>query len=316
MNKIIDELVGVKTVAITGHIRPDGDCIGSIMGLYNYLNETMPELDVDAYVQRVPENFMYLKNIDKVIVDYPDTDKVYDVMFCLDSSDLERIGDASKYFKQAKKTICIDHHITNEKYTDVNHVLPKASSTAEVIYDLLEDEKISKEVAECLYTGIIHDTGVFKHSNTLKHTLEVAGNLIEKGVKFSQIIDESFYMKTFLQNQLLGMALVRADTESNGKIIYSYLDLATMEMFRAKPSDLDGIIDQLRVTKGVEVAMLAHETDRGVFKISLRSNNNVDVSKIASEYGGGGHIKAAGCTINGVIHEVICGLVEKISKQL
>ena len=316
MKKIIDELNGVETVAITGHIRPDGDCIGSIMGLYNYLIEVCPYLDVDVYAQRVPENFKYIKNTDKVIIDYPDVSKVYDVMICLDSSDLARIGDADKYFETAKKTICIDHHISNDNYAMINYVLPDASSTCEVLYGLFDDEKITLEVAEALYTGLIHDTGVFKHSNTSKYTLEVAGNLIKKGVGFSKIIDESFYMKTFLQNKLLGMALLNAKMTLEDKVIYSYMDLKTMEENNALPSDLDGIIDQLRVTQGVEVAILAHETSENEYKISMRSNNDVNVSEIAGSFGGGGHIKAAGCSIVGDINSIIEELVDKISKQL
>jgi phosphoesterase RecJ-like protein len=315
MRKITTEIAECKYVGITGHIRPDGDCIGSIMALYNYLIENMPGIYVDVYAQRVPENFNYLKNIDKVIVDYPDTDKIYDVMICLDSSDLERIGEADKYFKAAKRTICIDHHISNDNYADVCHVVADASSTCEVLYDLFEDDEISKEVAEALYTGIIHDTGVFKHSNTSKHTLEVTGCLINKGVGFSKIIDESFYMKTFLQNQILGICLLNAKMTLNNKVIYSYIDMETMTKNKAVPSDLDGVIDQLRVTEGVEVAILLHETSEGEYKVSMRSNNDVNVSEIAVSFGGGGHIKAAGCSIKGDVDSIISSLVEKISKQ-
>ncbi|MBE5935973.1 MAG: bifunctional oligoribonuclease/PAP phosphatase NrnA [Lachnospiraceae bacterium] len=316
MKNIFEVLQDVEHIGITGHIRPDGDCIGSIMSLYNYIVDNMPELDVDVYAQRVPENFRYIKNIDKVIVDYPDVDKVYDVMICLDSSDLERIGEADKYFKSAKKTVCIDHHISNDSYADICHVLPNASSTCEVLFDLFEEDKISKSVAEALYTGVIHDTGVFKHSNTSKHTLEVAGCLINKGVAFSKIIDESFYQKTFLQNQILGKCLLNASMTLGNKVIYSYIDLKTMEENKAMPSDLDGVIDQLRITEGIEVAILLHETSEGIYKISMRSNNDVNVSEIAMTYGGGGHIKAAGCSAQGDIHTIIEDLVDKISKQL
>ena len=314
MKNIMDMLDGIKCVGITGHIRPDGDCIGSIMSLYNYLVENVPQIDVDVYAQCVPEDFNYIKNIDKVIVDYPDVNKVYDVMICLDSSDLERIGEADKYFKSAKKTICIDHHISNDNYADVCHVVSDASSTCEVLYDLYDDAKISKSVAEALYTGIIHDTGVFKHSNTSKHTLEVAGCLIDKGVDFSKIIDESFYKKTFLQNQILGKCLLNAKLTLNNKVIYSYIDKLTMDANSAVPSDLDGVIDQLRVTEGVEVAILLHETNEGEYKISMRSNNKVNVSEIALSYGGGGHVKAAGCSVKGDINTIIDGLVETPSR--
>ena len=132
----------------------------------------------------------------------------------------------------------------------------------------------------------------------------------------SKIIDESFYMKTFLQNQILGKCLLNAKMTLDDKVIYSYIDMATMKANNAVPSDLDGVIDQLRVTEGVEVAILLHETSEGEYKISMRSNNDVNVSEIAVSYGGGGHIKAAGCSIKGDINTIVGNLVEKISNQL
>ena len=267
------------------------------------------------FLERVPEDFLYLPNVDKIITDYPDVEP-FDVMICLDSSDLERIGESKKYFEQAKKTVCIDHHISNDNYAIVCHVLPNASSTCEVLYGIFDEEKISKDVAESLYTGLIHDTGVFKHSNTSKYTLEVAGSLIEKGIAFSKIIDESFYKKTFLQNQLLGMCLLIAKLELDGKVIVSFISKNTMDEHKAKPSDLDGIIDQLRITDGVEVAILLNETDYDVYKVSMRANNHVNVSEIALSFGGGGHVKAAGCSIEGKVVDITTKLVDKIKEQL
>ena len=184
------------------------------------------------------------------------------------------------------------------------------------MYGVFEDSKISTNTAIALYTGLIHDTGVFKHSNTSKYTMEVAGSLIDKKVNFSKIIDESFYKKTFLQNQLLGMCLLNARLELEGKVIISSIDKKTMDENNAKPSDLDGIIDQLRVTEGVEVAILLNETEKDVYKVSMRSNNDVNVSEIAVSFGGGGHIKAAGCSISGSVEKITELLVDKIEKQL
>lgn len=315
MTNIIDVLDNAKRIGITGHVRPDGDCLGSCTALYTYLTEQMKNIELSLFLERVPEDFMYLSNVDKIITDYPEMED-FDVMICLDSSDLDRIGEARKYFDNAKKTICIDHHISNDNYAQVNHVLPNASSTAEVLYGLFDYEKISKNTAVSLYTGLIHDTGVFKHSNTSKYTLEVAGSLIEKGIDFSRIIDESFYKKTFLQNKLLGMCLLKATLELDGKVIVSYISKDTMDESNAKPSDLDGIIDQLRITDGVSVAVLLNETDYDVYKVSMRSNNDVNVSEIALSFGGGGHIKAAGCSIEGKVSDVTSKILEKIKEQL
>ena len=315
MTDIIDVLQGVKRIGISGHLRPDGDCLGSCTALYTYLTENIKDIEIFVFLERIPENFMYLPNVDKIITDYPNMEP-FDVMICLDSSDLDRIGEARKYFEKAKKTICIDHHISNDNYAEICHVLPNASSTCEVLYGVFDESKISMNTAVALYTGLIHDTGVFKHSNTSKYTMEIAGSLIDKKVNFSKIIDESFYRKTFLQNQLLGLCLLNAKLELGGKVIVSYIDKDTMDKNNAKPSDLDGIIDQLRVTEGVEVAILLNETDKGVYKVSMRSNNDVNVSEIAVSFGGGGHIKAAGCSISGSVEEITRLLVEKIQKQL
>lgn len=315
MTNIIDVLGDAKRIGITGHVRPDGDCLGSCTALYTYISENMKNVELYMFLERVPEDFLYLTNVDKVITDYPEMEP-FDIMICLDSSDLDRIGDSRKYFEQAKKTVCIDHHISNDNYAEVCHILPNASSTCEVLYGIFDNSKITKNVAVSLYTGLIHDTGVFKHSNTSRYTLEVAGCLVEKGIEFSKIIDESFYKKTFLQNKLLGMCLLNAKLELEGKVIVSYISKDTMDENNAKPSDLDGIIDQLRITDGVEVAILLNETDYDVYKVSMRANGNVNVSEIALSFGGGGHIKAAGCTIQGKVVDVVSTLVDKIKKQL
>ena len=195
-------------------------------------------------------------------------------------------------------------------------VISDASSTCEVLFGLLEEEKISKEVAECIYTGIIHDTGVFKYSCTSAHTMTVAGKLMEKGIDFSSIIDDSFYRKTYVQNQILGRALLESITFLDGKCIFSVIRAKDMDFYGVSSKDMDGIIDQLRITEGIECAIFMYETGSQEFKVSLRSNNIVDVSKIAAYFGGGGHVKAAGCTMSGSIYDVINNLSSHIEKQL
>lgn len=315
MANILDKIERANSIAIAGHVRPDGDCIGSCLGLYNYVKNIFPEKEIDVYLEVAPERFHYIKNIDKVNTSF-EKNMVYDLFVSLDCGDLERLGEARKYFEQAKETINIDHHISNTNFADTNIVKVNASSTCETLYDLLEETNIDEAVAECLYTGLVHDTGVFKHSNTSKHTMEIAGNLIGKGIAFSRIIEESFYQKTFMQNQLLGRCLTESKLLLDGKIIVCAMTSDIMNLFGASAKDIDGVIDQLRVTKGVEVAILIHETMPQTYKVSMRANNKVDVSKIAVIYGGGGHIKAAGCTMTGTVQEVIDQLTKLIEEQL
>ena len=167
----------------------------------------------------------------------------------------------------------------------------------------------------CLYTGIVHDTGVFKHSNTTRKTMEYAGMLLEKGVSTTKIIDETFYQKTFVQNQLLGKALLKSQLYADGQIIISNLSEQDFEELHASTSDSDGIIDQLRITKGVEAAIFLYPIENG-YKVSMRSNEKVKVSEIAKTHGGGGHIRAAGCSMKGTLKDIQSTIISEITEQL
>lgn len=310
-----NELNGIRSVAIAGHVRPDGDCVGSCLGLYNYIKENWPGLCVQVYLEPFSQVFDFLANADQVI---PSCEKEvkYDLFVALDAGDAERLGEAVKYFRTAKRTICIDHHISNRGYADVNYIVPEASSTSELIYSLMEEEKVSKLVAECIYVGIVHDTGVFQYSCTSPRTMEIAGNLMSKGIDFTKIIDETFYQKTYGQNQILGKALLDSILVLDGKCIVSHVTQEDMKRHQVTTKDLDGIVSQLRVTKGVEVAVFLYETAPQEYKVSMRATKDVDVSRIASCFGGGGHVKAAGCTMQGSFYDVVNNLTLHIEQQL
>lgn len=311
---IEDELKDASVVGITGHIRPDGDCIGSTLGLYNYLRCNMPQLEVDLYLEQPSDEFNYLENIDK-IKNEPCPKKKYDVFIVLDCSSIDRIEPFIECFNNAKKTVCIDHHISNSDFADVNLVKPQASSSCEVLYSVLASEKIEKNVAECLYTGIIHDTGVFKYSCTSAETMKIAGEMMEHGIDYSDIIDNSFYKKTYVQNQILGRALLESVMFYDGKCIFSTVTRDEMEFYGVTGKELGGIIEQLRLTDGVEVAIFLYETDENEYKVSLRSKKYIDVSKIAVEFGGGGHVRAAGFTAKGTVYDIINTIGAMIEEQ-
>lgn len=315
MSKLMEMVRDAQTIAILGHVRPDGDCVGSCLAALGYITEQYPEKSVRVYLEKPPERFHYLKHFDEISQD-PGTGQVYDLCICLDSSDEERLGDFGVYFHGATHSICLDHHITNPGYAEYNDIRADASSCCEVLYASLEDEKIGKDVAECLYTGILHDTNVFKNSNTTENTMRVAGRMMAKGIDFSRIIDDGFYRKTYLQNQILGRALMESVMFMDGLCIFSAVRLKDVKFYGVESSDLDGIVDQLRVTEGVECAIFLHEIESHVHKVSMRSNNRVDVSKVAAYFGGGGHVRAAGCTMNGSVYDVINNLSLHIAKQL
>ena len=318
MENILNAVQSASSIAIAGHVRPDGDCVGSCLALYNYLTKYVNydwNKVIDLYLEPVPETFTFLKNADKITSEY-DTNMTYDLFLSLDCSSPDRLGGALPIFERARKTICVDHHISNTRFAGTNLVVPDASSTCEVLYTLLEEEKIDTAIAECLYLGIIHDTGVFKHSNTSRQTMEIAGRLIEKGVNTSQIIDETFYQKTYLQNQILGRCLLESIMVLDGRVIVSCVSRKIQDFYGVVPSDLDGVIDQLRITKGVEAAILIREEETQSYKVSMRSNGILNVSKIAVYFGGGGHVKAAGCNMKGSLHDVINNLLEHMANQL
>ena len=312
MSILLEEIQKAGTVAIGGHIRPDGDCIGSCMGLYSYIIENFPDKKVQVFLEEIPEAFEYLNRKEALSGD----EEKFDLFVSLDCGSPGRLGDAEPVFHAAARKVNIDHHISNTNFAEVNHVEAEASSTCEVLCGLLDVEKIDDFGAQAFYTGIIHDTGVFKHSNTGLSTMEIAGRLMQKGIPFGKIIDESFYMKTYRQLQIMGRCLLESVRVMNGKVIFSVVSRRVLEFYEAKPSDLDGVIDELRTTQGVEVAILLTEKDTMEYKVSMRSNDFVDVSRIACFFGGGGHIRAAGCSIKGSAFDVVNNITEHIEKQL
>ena len=304
----------MNSVGISGHVRPDGDCVGSTMAVYNYITTYHPEISVDIYLESIPNVFRFLKNTDKI--QETAEDKVYDLFIVLDCGDKERLGSNAKYYELAKHTLCIDHHASNQAFAEDNYIIPDASSTCELVFHKMDTDKITKEIAECLYTGIVHDTGVFQYSCTSAQTMNTVGILMEKGINYPKIVDDTFYTKTYNQNRILGYALLNSKLYLDGKVILTYLTKETMQEFECTPKELDGIVNQLRVTKDTVVAVFLYESEDGSYKASFRVNGEFNVAEIALVFGGGGHIKAAGCNLFGPIDEVIGRILAEIEKRL
>ena len=196
-------------------------------------------------------------------------------------------------------------------------MVPTASSASELVYDVIGDKSdIDADIAKALYIGIIHDTGVFQYSNTSPKTMKIAAELISYGFDFPELIDKTFYEKTYVQNQILGRALLESILFMDGKCIVSMIDKKTMAFYNADSHDLEGIVSQLRSTKGVVCAIFLYQTDTLEYKVSLRSNGAVDVAKVASFFGGGGHVRAAGVTMQGTFYDIVNNLSAQIEKQL
>jgi phosphoesterase RecJ-like protein len=304
-----------QSILIAGHKRPDGDCTGACIAAYHYLKNSYPDKEITTYLEVLPERFSCMDE-DGTIVSCQVPNKRFDLVIAVDASTADCLGDAQNAFYQAKKTLCIDHHVSNRSYAGKNVIDAGASSACEVLYQMMAEEDIDERIAEALYIGIVSDSGVFRYSSTSKRTMEIAGNLMEKGIPFWDYIDKCFYERTYTQTQLLGRTLLASMRVMDGKCIVAVITRRMMEFYGAKTEDIEGIVDQLRITKGVEVAILLHETGEQEFKVSMRSNRLVDVSRVAAFFNGGGHKKAAGCTMRGSMHDVINNLTEHIELQM
>ena len=185
-------------------------------------------------------------------------------------------------------------------------IFSDASSTCELICELLDTEKITKEIAECLYTGMVTDTGVFQYSCTSSSTMNMAGMLMDKGIDFTKIVDEAFNQKTYNQNRAMGQALLSSRLRLGGRVVTSFLTLEEMHALEVLPKHMEGIVEQMRNTKDVELT----------FKVSFRVNGAFDAASLAMHFGGGGHVKAAGCTVEGPAEEAIERILAEVEKRL
>lgn len=322
MHNLEEQLKEVKKVVIAGHVKPDGDCAGSCLAVYNYLKDYHPEMEVKLYLEPIPNIFKFLSRSGEI---HEITGKMsksvfqeeFDLMIVLDCGDVKRLGAASKFIKKSKRVICIDHHISNGGFGDDCCIDPNASSTSELVFGLLEKERITKQIAECIYVGIVHDTGIFQYSCTSSKTMQIAGFLMDTGIDFSSIVDKTYVEKTFEQNQILAVAIQKSKLHLDGRCISSIITKQDMEACGALPKHLEGIVSHLRSTKGVIASVLFYPKDGEGYKISMRSSSDtVNVAKIAAELGGGGHVRAAGASTNQAPEKCLDLILEQIKEQL
>lgn len=312
---LLKECAGARRIGIGGHIRPDGDCVGACLGLCYYLRKQLPEAEVTVFLEQPDTVFTDLVGFDEIVSDFP-VQEPFDVFFILDCN-LERLGDGGQYALAAKKSINIDHHVTNAQGCgSVNCVRPEVGSSCEVLYDLLDKSAMDHRLAECIYVGMIHDTGVFQYSCTTPDTLRKAAELISYDFPFHRVIQESFYQKSYLQAQIMGRTLMESIRFMDGRCIVGCVDRKTMDFYQVTPKDFDGIVNQLRNIRGISCAIFMYETAPLEFKVSLRTDESVDASKVAGYFGGGGHMRAAGCTMKGTFHDCVNNLSALIEKEL
>ena len=311
---LLEECREAKRIGIAGHVRPDGDCLGACLGLWQYLVKCLPAAETKVFLEKPADIFKDIKGFGEIDSDFPE-EPAFDVFFVLDTS-TDRLGGAEKYFRAAGKTINIDHHVSNPGGGQINVIRPEMGSTCELIFDLMDEGQLDKDMAMALYVGIIHDTGVFQYSNTSPETLEKGAKLIAFGFDFPNLILETFYQKTYIQAQVMGRALMESIRFLGGSCIVSAIDKKTMEFYNVGPKDLDGIVNQLRNIEGIDCAIFMYETGTMEYKVSMRSSEKVDVAEVAAYFGGGGHTKAAGCNMTGTFLDCVNNLSLHIEKAL
>lgn len=320
--KILSEVLGSRTIAISGHEKPDGDAVGACLALAMYLDRAMSGATgarprIDVYLENFPESLK--KNIPGqqfIRGETAEEDIAYDAFILLDTGK-DRLGKAERLYDLARRRINIDHHISNPGDGDVAFVDPERSSTCELLYETMDPSFVDRDIAQALYVGMVTDTGVFRYSNTSGRTLQIAALLLEHGFDFSRVVQEVFFEKTYVQQKLMGRALSEAELRLDGRLITSVIDSAAMKSLGARKEDIDGISSELILTEGVDCAVFMHEQSAGFWRLSLRSGGNVDVAAIAQDFDGGGHVRASGCSYSGADPEGMLRMVEeKVALQL
>ena len=313
LDKYLDN---VKNICIIGHVNPDGDCIGSALAVYNYIMSNYNDKFVTFYAKNHNPKFSFLSGFDK-IVERDNENIKYDLAICVDCASSDRLGDFLNYYNNSTKKIIFDHHITNNLESDDSIIIPEMSSTAEVVYNDLDKNKINKKIAECLFTGIVHDTGVFRYSSTTSDTLRAAAFLVDFKIDASRIIEKSYYELSLNQQKITAEVIMNSKLVFDGKIIYSTLTNEQMKKYSVEKKDIDGIIASLRDTSGIIGAFFIYQTGPEEFKVSMRSKDErFDVAKLAQKFNGGGHVLASGCTIKSKSPDIFRIFEDEIKKSI
>jgi len=312
IKEIAEVLLRMNDYTIVGHSIPDGDCIGSMLGLYLGLNDLNKQVQM-VLSDPVPKRYHYLSAWDKVLK--PTEFEASANIIFLDCADKERIG--PNILAKIKNPYCIiniDHHLQNEFYGNYNYVHPETAATGEIIYTLLQAMQlnISKEIADCLYAAIVMDTGSFMNSNTTANTMRIAAHLIEYGADVDQARIKLFESKSHQEVFLLRQALKHLGFSEDGKIAWMSLPYDEVKALNALDFHPEGIINYTRMIDGVKVGILFRETKPGVVKIGFRSKGETDVAQIAAYFKGGGHRQAAGAQQEGSLEEVMLRVINKV----
>jgi phosphoesterase RecJ-like protein len=291
--KAFEKIKEAKNIVLISHINPDGDALGSELSMYPILKKMGKKVTVFNATKPLPEYLDFLPNFNKVTDKLPDS---FDLMISFDCGSFDRLG----IDKKPLFLINFDHHISNTKYGDINIIDPNAASTSQVVYNFCKANgiDIDSDSATCMYTALVTDTGSFQYESVNDKVFEMAADMVRFGASPAYVAKMLFQRDRLSRLRLLAKAYETIELCCDGKVAFVDVTREMMEITGAIKEDTDTIVNSVRALAPVEIAVMLREDEEGI-KISLRSKNYADVSKIAVKYGGGGHIRAAGATIKG-----------------
>ena len=313
LEHILEEIKKAKKIVILTHENPDGDAIGSSLGMYIALRKMGKEPDI--IIPELPRAYNFLPEIENVKKE--GQKEPYDLAIALDCATIKMLNGWANYFEDAKVKVTIDHHGTNTMYGDYNYVNPDAPACAQTLISIIQyfGVEIDKKIGTCLLTGIITDTGGFQYQSTTPETFEFAAELLQTGVNVSDVYKRVMNTMTKANFELRKRAIERMEFFKEGKIAFTYVTKEDIEEANAETGDFEGIVEEGRNIEGVEVSIFLRETQKG-FKVSLRSIDYVNVSDVCLLFGGGGHIHAAGCTIAQSLEQVKEKIVNEVKVHI
>lgn len=315
IQKINDTIARSETFLITTHESPDGDAVGSSLALGAYLRGIGKDVTVH-FCDPVPELYMFLPMADAVVQTIPE--KQYDICFVLDVGEFRRAGKAVGACRTIGAFINIDHHLSCDEFGFLNLIDPKASATGVLIYRIIASagHPVTFDIAQCLYTAVITDTGSFRYSNSNPEAFAIAGEMIAAGVNAWDIAEKLYESQPRKRLELLAEVLPTLTFSPKGDVASVTVTLDMYERTGTGPELTDGFINYPRSIRGVEVALLFRELQPGSWKIGFRSKGKIDVARLSSAFGGGGHHNAAGCNMDGTLSEVRGRLFYHLEKVL
>jgi phosphoesterase RecJ-like protein len=299
IDRILEGIRGSRSICVTGHVRPDGDCVGSQLGLTLALRNEGKRVTC-WNEDPIPQKYEFL-DPDRIF-EKPKRGHKFDCVIATDAASFERLGAVAPCVTQRKLFINIDHHESNTRYADINWVSAREASSGELLVRLMKIAKwpITKPIADCLFTAVSTDTGSFQYATTRPSTYQVAGELVRRGADLAKICDEVYQSYPISRVKLLRHVYSHFHLTHHDKIAYFWLKKADYTRTGAETSDSEGLIDHIRAIAPVVIACVFEEIEPGMTRISLRSKSDkVNVNEIAAQFGGGGHPAAAGARIPG-----------------